>query len=88
MIFHEKKEIKPTILVVNDNFPLLKMLQDLLAVDFDVKIANNGLEALDIVIGHQRNYFDVILMDINMPIMDGLESCKKINQHLSSSAII
>jgi putative two-component system response regulator len=69
----------PKILVVNDNFPLLKMLADMLKVYFDVKEANNGLEALDIVMAHQRNYFDAILMDISMPLMDGFESCQKIN---------
>ncbi len=54
------------------------MLADMLKVYFDVKEANNGLEALDIV-NHQRNYFDAILMDISMPLMDGFESCQKIN---------
>ena len=73
--------------MVNDNYFLLKMLTDILEDFFDVLFAQNGLEALDIVIGHQRNYFDAIVMDINMPVMDGLESCKKINQHLFSSTM-
>ena len=69
---------KITILVVNDNFPLLNMLADMLEDDFNVKTANNGLEALDMVIGQPRNFFDAIVLDINMPIMDGFETFEKI----------
>jgi len=73
---------KFTILIVNDNFPLLNMLADMLEEDFNVRTANNGLEALDIVIANPRNYFDVIVLDINMPIMDGFETYEKINKYL------
>ena len=69
---------KITILVVNDNFPLLNMLADMLEDEFDVKTANNGLEALDMVIAYPRNFFDAIVLDINMPIMDGFETFEKI----------
>ena len=66
------------ILVVNDNFPLLNMLADILEHDFNVTTANNGLEALDMVIAHPRNFFDAIVLDINMPIMDGFETFENI----------
>jgi CheY-like chemotaxis protein len=58
------------------------MLADMLDEDFNVKTANNGLEALDIVITNPRNYFDVIVLDINMPIMDGFETYEKIKKYL------
>jgi CheY-like chemotaxis protein len=54
------------------------MLADMLEDDFNVKTANNGLEALDMVIGQPRNFFDAIVLDINMPIMDGFETFEKI----------
>jgi CheY-like chemotaxis protein len=54
------------------------MLADMLEDDFNVKTANNGLEALDMVIAYPRNFFDAILLDINMPIMDGFETFEKI----------
>lgn len=79
---------KFTLLVVNDNFPLLNMLADMLEDFFNVKTANNGLEALDVVFAKPRNYFDVIVLDINMPIMDGFETCSKINNYLASQNVI
>ena len=85
----EKEKIdKFTLLVVNDNFPLLNMLADMLEDFFNVKTSNNGLEALDIVFAQPRNYFDVIVLDINMPIMDGFETCSKINNYLASQNVI
>lgn len=60
------------------------MLADMLEDFFKVKTANNGLEALDIVFAQPRNFFDVIVLDINMPIMDGFETCSKIKKYLSS----
>ena len=60
------------------------MLEDF----FNVKTANNGLEALEEVIAKPRNYFDVIVLDINMPIMDGFETCSKINNYLASQNVI
>ena len=35
-----------------------------------------------------RNHFDVILLDINMPIMDGFETCEKIYKYIKSSDIM
>ena len=45
---------------------------------FEVMIAENGLEAYDAVQAKPKNYFDVILLDINMPIMDGFQTMDKI----------
>jgi CheY-like chemotaxis protein len=64
------------------------MLADMLEDDFVVMTADNGLEALDIVIARPRNHFDAILLDINMPIMDGFECCEKINKYIQSAPII
>ncbi len=67
---------KYNILIVDDilmNRVLLKEL--LLDIANEIKEAKNGLEALDIV---KTNNIDIILMDIEMPKMNGLETTKYI----------
>ena len=47
----------------------------------EIVIANNGQEALDIYRkAKEQQYFDLILMDIDMPVMDGKTATKKIRQ--------
>ncbi|MCX7952277.1 MAG: ATP-binding protein [Deltaproteobacteria bacterium] len=66
-----------TILVVEDN-PINSMLVERLLQDTKAEIrkANNGLEAIEAL--KQRPRTDIILMDIQMPIMDGVEATKKL----------
>ena len=67
---------KKKILIVDDNKINQIVTQKVLEqYGMQHQTANNGQEALDIV---QLNSFDAILMDINMPIMNGIESSKAI----------
>lgn len=43
--------------------------------NYDIDMAKNGKQVLDKV---EKESFDVILMDINMPVMDGMECSKQI----------
>ena len=49
-------------------------------------MAENGMQALQIVSDKPPNYFDLIVLDINMPIMGGLEACARIYNYLSQES--
>ena len=67
------------ILVVEDHPLNIEVATRLLEKrGFVVHQASNGQEALEMFIRSQENYYQVILMDIRMPILDGLEATAKI----------
>ena len=81
-----KHHHKSKILIVDDakiNRLLLKKILDKL--NFDTFQAVNGAEAVEMVATQK---FDCILMDINMPVMDGFEATKLIRKRDSSTPII
>ncbi|WP_373028325.1 response regulator [Sulfurovum sp.] len=66
------------ILIVEDNIINQKVLISLLHhSDMSISIANNGQEAVDMV-KESKIQFDLVLMDINMPIMDGYTATQMI----------
>lgn len=65
------------VLVVDDDMRnIYAMSASLEEMGFDITIANNGVEALDAV--EQHPDFDLVLMDIMMPEMDGYEAMRRI----------
>ncbi len=66
-----------TILIVDDASEDIDLLNALL-VNYNRKLANNGKKALDIVMS--KNPPDLILLDIMMPDMSGIEVAKKIKE--------
>jgi CheY-like chemotaxis protein len=80
---------KPKILVVNDDAGSLLALTSLLdqwadATNYEVLSARSGHEALRQVLLHD---FAVILLDVNMPGMDGFETAEAIHQRARSADI-
>lgn len=64
------------ILIADDSALVRKQLSEIIAkLDFEIDTARNGAEAVEKAIASQ---YDVITMDINMPVMDGLTAVKKI----------
>ncbi|PTB83783.1 hypothetical protein C9926_01135 [Sulfurovum lithotrophicum] len=67
-----------SLLIVEDNLINQKVLTNLLHLsEINISIANNGQEAVDMV-KSSKNKFDIVLMDINMPIMDGYTATQMI----------
>ena len=72
---------KLTCLVVEDNplnTMLLTRILSLLGLSYDC--AENGKVACDMV---SENQYDIVFMDLNMPVMDGFEAIKKIRSDLN-----
>ena len=66
------------ILVVDDDKDILELLQyNLKKESYDVKIANNGHDAIDIAKEFEPH---LIILDIMMPGIDGVETCRQIRE--------
>ena len=63
------------ILVVDDNTELLYMLKRLLSATYHVRVALNGMEALEHVANHT---FDLVISDVMMPKIDGYELTRRL----------
>ncbi len=75
--------MKKQILVVDDNPDSREMLSFILTGEgFSVIAAGDGLEALDLV---KEVHPDLIITDINMPNIDGIELTKKLREQFKST---
>jgi signal transduction histidine kinase/ligand-binding sensor domain-containing protein/DNA-binding response OmpR family regulator len=75
---------KPRVLIIEDNADVRKYIIDEINRDYKVVEAENGKEGLEIA---KKQNFDLIVSDIMMPEMDGLELCEKIKTDLNTSHI-
>ncbi len=77
-------ERQQTILLVDDNDDLLVFLSDFLNKKYNVLTARDGKEALKIV---QKRIPDIIISDVAMPKMDGIELCQTLKNDMLTSHI-
>jgi CheY-like chemotaxis protein/DNA-binding CsgD family transcriptional regulator len=68
---------KSTVLIIDDDVTLLKMASRLLEENYAVSLAKSGQEALDLL--KQGLSPDIILLDIDMPEMDGYETIEQLH---------
>lgn len=67
------------VLLVEDNELNLEIASELLGMTgVQVETAGNGQQALERFMASPENYYDIIFMDIQMPVMDGYEAVRRI----------
>lgn len=73
---------KPLILLVDDDPEILDLLSDLLAAMYNLCFAANGQEAFDLL---EKHPVDLIISDVMMPLMDGVELCRRVRENVDTS---
>ena len=77
---------KKSILVVDDEKEIAELIEiHLMSQDYNVKKAKNGLEALKCL---EESHYDLVLLDVMMPKMDGKETLKKIREKYNVPVIM
>lgn len=76
------------VLIVDDQKTVQEILRSYLEADPNLEFvgyANNGQEAIDLIQVHQPN---VVLMDIEMPVMDGLTATQIISEQFVNTSVL
>src|SRR5690554_3879651 len=73
------------VLIVDDNALNRKVFENIIGYSYLFDVATNGLEAIDKI---KSDDFDIILMDIQMPKLDGISAMKIIKEESLSNAPI
>lgn len=75
---------KPILLVIDDNQDILALVSSLLSDTYTIITALNGADGLRLAAKYVP---DLIVCDVMMPVMDGLECCRRIKEEVSTSHI-
>lgn len=75
---------KKKIIVADDESLILNSVRDTLTDDYDVYKASNGEEVFKVM---KKIHPDLIILDIMMPVMNGIEACRKLMDKESTSKI-
>lgn len=77
-------DAKPVVLIIDDNKDIQKLVGELLGADYNIITASNGKEGVRMAAKYVP---DLIICDVMMPVMDGLECCRYIKNEVSTSHI-
>lgn len=78
------QEYRKRILIVEDNKDIRYYIHSILASDYIIDEAENGISGLEMVNLHN---FDLIITDIMMPEMDGIEMCRQLKSSIETDHI-
>jgi CheY-like chemotaxis protein len=73
---------KPLLLIVEDNLEIASFIAKSLSGEFTCITAQNGKIGLEMAITRQP---DIIIADIMMPVMDGIEMCRRLKDSIATS---
>ncbi|MFC5044826.1 response regulator [Aquimarina hainanensis] len=73
-----------TLLIVEDNVEMQIFLKDILSNQYNILLAENGLEGVALA---EKHLPDVIISDVMMPVMDGIEFCKTLQKKKTTAHI-
>lgn len=82
--YDEPAHGKPVLLIVEDNSDMRQYIRSILSSDFHILEAPDGNAGLEVT---NRSQPDLIISDIMMPGMDGLEFCKRVKSSFATSHI-
>lgn len=74
----------PTVLIIDDNQDVRNYIRFLLQQQYDIVEAENGLEGVKLALKYVP---DAIICDVMMPVMDGMECCRKLKTEMQTSHI-
>jgi len=69
--------VNARILIVDDEINIRLMLRTILEEEYTVEEASNGQEALETL---RRKPFDMVILDLNMPVLDGMSVLEELNR--------
>ncbi len=77
-------EAKPLVLIIDDNKDIQKLVGELLNADYNIITASNGRAGLRMAAKYVP---DLIICDLMMPVMDGMECCRCLKNEITTSHI-
>lgn len=79
-----KEDTRPLIAIVEDNTSISSFISNLLSTDYRCITAQNGKNGLQLSINLLP---DLIIADVMMPVMDGIEMCRNIREHMPLATV-
>ena len=80
----EEADVRPMLLIVEDNDDIREYIVSSFSNNYRIITATNGKEGLEQA---QKHIPDIIISDIMMPVMDGIELCKRVKEDICTSHI-